>query len=335
MAEETAGGVPEIQEFAVGTFDAKASTALSPSNSETYIINLEIRDITYNTLVTNAHLELFLRNRESLEEFNTLRYVDDSGSMGIQLDSGTWTLVVKLDELSSSGKDYYSELELDVFENNTITIYIQPVGSLFGYVLDSKGALVTGAEIIFECSAAYGETDSETSNDYGSFNKPWLPVGSCRVSAKKNGMAGSTLLTIEKGKLIEADVTLSEEVSSDTVFELWWFFLAGIIIFALLVLATRRRSAPFARESKSKGILKTVRMDDILSALDAPEKEIMGIILREGGESIQSKIQRELSMPKSTLSRYVASLESRGLIKTEKLGRIKKIELSESFLNRK
>jgi uncharacterized membrane protein len=58
-------------------------------------------------------------------------------------------------------------------------------------------------------------------------------------------------------------------------------------------------------------------------------------LIENGGQSQQNKLGRELGLPKSSLSRAIGGLDARHLIITEKLGRVKRVELSPWFLNGK
>ncbi len=76
----------------------------------------------------------------------------------------------------------------------------------------------------------------------------------------------------------------------------------------------------------------TPRMHAILSALHYREKEILETLIKLGGKTTQARVYHETRMPTTTLSRWVDSLERRGLVKTNYYGKLREIELTEKFL---
>jgi|GEM_PF-3394550 hypothetical protein len=69
----------------------------------------------------------------------------------------------------------------------------------------------------------------------------------------------------------------------------------------------------------------------VMNMLNPRAKEILEFILQNDGKTTQAKIYHATGIPTTSLSRWVDTLERRGLIKTYKLGKLRKIELSESF----
>jgi uncharacterized membrane protein len=81
-------------------------------------------------------------------------------------------------------------------------------------------------------------------------------------------------------------------------------------------------------------IEKNVGKEDIITALDRKEKDVIRFLIKElsDKESIsQSKIVYGLGMAKTSLTRILMNLEAKNLIKIEKIGKLKKISLSEWF----
>ncbi len=76
----------------------------------------------------------------------------------------------------------------------------------------------------------------------------------------------------------------------------------------------------------------TPKMRAVLGALHYREKEIMGTLILLGGDSTQAKIYHKTRMPTTTLSRWVDSLEKRGLVETKKHGKLRRVWLTEKFL---
>ena len=66
------------------------------------------------------------------------------------------------------------------------------------------------------------------------------------------------------------------------------------------------------------------KRSDVLKVLDPDEKKVYEIVLR--GKTTQNKIVREVDMSKAKVSRILSRLESRGLIKRERRGRVNIVE---------
>ena len=340
LGTEIADGEETPQEAPTNAFEemAAADTAGAKSLGETFDadssgnLTLTIKDVDTGSLITNAHIRMFLtQNGNTLD---TLRFVGEDGKMQLQLSPGLWDITLKLDITSTVGKDYFSRLSVIVNGNTTDTAFMQPVGSLMGEVYDSSNSLVPGATIKFECQGDYGVTGDMTSDQFGSFSAEWLPIGSCKVSALKGERVGSQTVQIAQGQLSEARLMLEQKVITEPDYSRLIIIVVIVVIAAAVFFFLRKRSRPIVIE-ESKEITPDKHMNDILSALDETEKSIMENLLQMGGKSLQSKIGRELSLPKSSLSRAIGGLEARNIVKTEKLGRIKRVELSEWFLNGK
>lgn len=297
---------------------------------------MEIQDINTGKLITGVHIRMLLENKQSGQKIDTLRFVGDTGIINTQLSPGMWFTTLRLDDLNTSGKDYYSQFEIDLTHSSNITVYIQPVGSLLGEVYDQQGNLVPGAEVKFQCIGDYGETAPTTTDSDGSFMAEWLPVGDCRVSSLKSGIVGSVVVSIAQGGVRSIQITLSQGVSSGEQDLTPHILLTLIIIIALVALVLMRgrirRYRSVVREANTP-IGQDGRKRDILSALDNNERSVIEHLMSKGGKDQQNRIGRELRVPKATLSRTISGLESRNLVKTEKLGRVKRVELTGWFLN--
>jgi uncharacterized membrane protein len=70
----------------------------------------------------------------------------------------------------------------------------------------------------------------------------------------------------------------------------------------------------------------------ILSVLDEYEKKVMDAIVAAGGTAYQRKVVQETNLSKAKVSRVVRSLEKRGIIEIEHLGRTNRLKLSKKKL---
>lgn len=295
---------------------------------------LEIRDVNTGQLITNAHIRIILNDGSDITD--TLRFVGDTGVMELQLRPGSWDISLKLDITDTSGKDYYYDATISLTDNTTSTAYMQPVGSLMGEVYDPNSNLLPGATIKLECSGEYGETASVSTDLFGSFSADWLPIGSCKVSALSGNKVGSQTVQISQGQLVEVNITLEQSVAGGGDDYILFIIILMVVVVVLAFFMLKKKPVRTAAPKTERGPITADRhMEDILSALDINERRIVKALMEGGGKSMQYKLGRELDLPKSSMSRAVSGLESRNIVKTEKLGRIKRVELSQWFLNSK
>jgi len=92
-----------------------------------------------------------------------------------------------------------------------------------------------------------------------------------------------------------------------------WYFIGGILVIS---------AAAFF-------IIKKIRkpQEVILSVLDDYERNVIKTIAQAGGEINQRKVVQQTNLSKAKVSRVVKSLEERGLIEVERLGRTNKLKL--------
>jgi uncharacterized membrane protein len=293
-------------------------------------VSLSITDADTGEPIRDAHIRVFMDNGR--DKTGTLRYVGNDSRMDLQLDDGQWSISLMLDITSTVGKDYYASLQLAVSADQSMTVFMQPVGSLTGEVLDASNNLLPGATVKFECAGDYGLIDPVTTDSFGSFKAEWLPIGSCKVSALSGNKVGSMTVQIAQGQLSEVRISLEQGIA--TVKDDYTVPIIIILaVFAAAVVLLLRRK-PAAGE-KPEPVKPDRHMGAILSALDENEKKIIESLMSSGGKSLQSRLGRELGLPKSSLSRAVSGLEARDILKTERLGRVRNVELSQWFLNGK
>ncbi len=327
--EEMAGTMPLRAPSAPGMLAAEANKVVAGLNT----LTLNIKDISTYEPITNAHIRLYLD--DGSQQVGTLRFVGEDGRMVLQLPPATWDITLKLDLTDTPGKDFYSQFEVMLNSDENLTAFMQPVGSLTGDVVDQDNNLIPSAQIKLECSGDYGETGPLSSDEFGSFSADWLPVGSCKVSAL-SGRAGSSTVEITRGGVASVRITLQQGVANAAQDYAWMIALAVAVLVPLAAFAMMKKGSGQPREDEGpEEIEPDSRMGDILHALDENERRILELLMTKGGESQQNIIGRELDFPKSSLSRAVRGLKARNLVETERLGRVKRVELSDWFLNGK
>ncbi len=340
MSDIFTGGSAITPPALEGMWPGNATDAIAPpagGSARNPILMLGIVDIGTGQKVSNAHIRMTLDNGK--ERIDTLRFIGADGVLKLQLQPGVWSIILRLDLTSTEGQDYYSSTYADLITDRNDTAFMQPVGSLRGEVYDSGNSLLPAATVKFDCGQGYGDTSPLITDDFGSFKADFLPTGSCKVSALLAGKAGSQTLQITQGQITEVKIVLEQSVALGGLDYIWYLLLAVVAIAAVahFVLMPRRHSIPLLPKPHEGAppITPDSHMIDILSALDANERKIVELVMASGGKSEQNKLGRELGLPKSSLSRAVSGLEARSILKTEKLGRTRRVELSERFLGRK
>jgi len=306
---------------------------------------IELRDYNTRELINSIHVDLTLKNIRTGDETRTLKYVDETGILELDLEPANWDIILKVDDISTDGNDYYVRFDIDSARENQKTVYLFPVGTLRGVVYDSSDRLVPGAQIKFECSSNYGETGSTVSDEFGSFTAAWLPLGMCRISAVKDNDAGFHDVEINKGKLAFVSIALEEKVRPGKPTGL----VIGIVLFIVMIImaysyAKKReekkevnkekvgRKTVETKEEKTEKI--SQRASDIIKTLSKREREITEFLIKTSYKSTQAKIRNETGIPKTSLARIFKSLEGKKVVSIESIGKLKKVALTDWFLGK-
>jgi len=102
-------------------------------------------------------------------------------------------------------------------------------------------------------------------------------------------------------------------------FQLWYIVFPVIAIVTIIIVILIKKM-----RGKSKEI--------VLSVLDEFERKVMDSIIASGGTVNQRKVVQETNLSKAKVSRVVKSLEERGLIEVERLGRTNKLKARKKVL---
>src|SRR3989338_1581839 len=237
--------------------------------------------------------------------------------------------------------------------------------------MDEEDKLVAGAEIDFKCK--FEETlDNESKTDsYGSFKSILVPAGTCRIFAAAKDRVGMQEINVEKGKLGNVTIRLTEERFSNTPFTAMWavivifIFIAFFVLFAVLrkhlhrelkeklkhefkrlkgekeeekedgkeeIEEGREEKKHAEKEEKSEAL--NPRARDIIETLNDREKNVVQFTLKEKGETTQARIRNGTGIPKTSLVGCFQALEARKVISVEKIGKMKKIRFTDWFMGK-
>lgn len=335
-------------------------SVLAAAQEEPYpfsVLFLSFRDISSDELITDIPVSLQFSNLDIGTRTRMTRILDKDGLSRYELKAGNWELEAILDEQQTSEPDYYAKalflIEPETFVSN-LTVYVTPVGSLEGMVIDKANNRISGAALEFKCKSDQHSTYPTETDQFGAFAVVVVPVGKCKVSAAYQGKVGTEEVKIVQGELVEAVVNLDRFIASSWS-RIW--YLAGGIAIALLggvgwYLWKRRKpkqqpkeqvpeetpaqQPQLAEEQKveEKKDALNPRARDIMATLKENEVAIIKFLLENAFESTQAKLRNALGIPKTTLARAFLALEEKKVLKIEKIGKMKKVVLTEWFLGK-
>jgi len=319
--------------FEIGdVFDISPPTV--PDDKERFSLNLILKEYNTKNIIGDIHVNINRIDLVSKKEINTLQYVDKNGILRLMLKPGSYDITLKIDDLTTSGKDYFIKFAKEVSGNEEQIIYLFPIGSVRGIVYDNKKNIVSSAVIRIDCVGEYGDYEEKNTDDSGSFSFYWLPAGSCKISAISDDEVGYEQIILSKGELKNIEITLNKRLSSKSKI----YFGIAIIIFLILIyfiLSKKIKKYYIIKETPKKdasGL--TSRQDDIIKTLKEKENDIVDFLLKNNNESASSKIRYGLGIPKTSLSRVLLGLELKNIIKIEKIGKLKKVKLTEWFMGK-
>ncbi len=120
--------------------------------------------------------------------------------------------------------------------------------------------------------------------------------------------------------------------------------VGGIAILAVVIIAiaflSARKSARDSEGRKGPGVeeakavaqpVSPLESNPVFRTLDETDKEIVREISAQGGKTTQAHLYLQTHLPKATLSRRMASLESKGMIQRSQKGNRKLVSLTDVF----
>jgi len=295
---------------------------------------LSLVDIGSGKHLKDLHVRIELTDLDSGRELNTIRYFRDC-NISLDIEPGRWLLVLKADNLSTEGKDFYDMRSFTYLNSSApllVSAYMKPVGSVVGEVVDGDGRVVVDARVRFDCSSDYGVRGDVETDSYGLFRGEWLPAGLCKISALYNNQVGSVDTTVAGGELREVSIVLVKTTTSSfTDYSL--YLLLIVLGVALVYLFHRRMGGSPQKTIKETGPIEpSDGMLSVMETLKEEQKRIIDVLLEAGGEMTQVDVCYNTSIPKASVSRYISYLESRKILETTRIGRLKEIRLSKWFL---
>ncbi len=289
-----------------------------------------LRSFSSKEIIHDIHVRVDVTNLESGEKLSTLQYVPEDGMLRLPLLPVRHEIMLRVDDIATIGKDYYFKGDIDASVQSTV--YLLPVGSVRGVVTDDDGRLIPGVSVRPDCSSSAGDIATMRTDDAGSFNFEWLPVGSCTIIAWDDDMRGSMDVSLEGGSLVPVTVVLDQRLrSSGNIWPIVLFVIIIVILFGVFSRKFLKRNAP--EPSAQKRVL-TSRQEDVMRTLSPKERDVVELIHQHEGRISQATIKNDLAIPKTSLVRILMALELKKVVRIEKVGRQRKVYFTDWFKER-
>lgn len=231
-------------------------------------------------------------------------------------------------------KIYFSMVNIALSSEEIQTFNVLPIANIYGIVMDAYDNLLPNAKLEFQCPNSLTEIFPTQTNNFGIFNVKNIPFGECVVLAEYDDNFGFFKINIDENIDNHISIVITDDTEKNNLFYWLLFFLVIIIVFLIIKYLYLPK---YKLNIKEKDVFESVQITDkmnfLMKTFNDNEIKIVNFLISEGGCASQTKIRQNTLIPKTSLHRYVLSLEQKNIIKTFSIGKIKKIELSDFFLN--
>ncbi len=334
--------------------------SLAADAQESYHLVYALNEVGTDRNITNVTLKINEKNILTGKELSITEYLN-TNMASIYLNSGEYELVFIADEAQTEGKDYYAFEKFTVSESNKEIIYLFPIASIRGTVVDKLDNLLEGAEIKLNCDKDFMPIEQIKTDKFGAFTIQAVPTGNCIITASYKDSFEQQHLAFNRGDFeairlkLEDETTSSSLDSSFTLFAMiillaifaaglaYWFFVRHESAFQVKEPAALEKIEPQQRNNNrlSRRIAKKPkesslpqRVKHILPTLNNRERLVVQFLLDNNGISTQGKIRHGTQIPKTSLIRILDSLRSRKIVSIDVTDVSKSIKLSSWFMQK-
>ncbi len=294
-------------------------------------LTLEFRDYGTNDLVADTSIALTITEQATGLSYDVIASTNAGGTAILEVPEGALLIDARVDIPETPGADYHSHTKVNPSLGSTL-IFLEPVGTVRGEVVDANGNGIPGVGIKIDCTTG---SNTGTTDEFGAFSAT-VPAGSCRVLAKIGSNTGVSDFNVIQGEVAITKISISDNVLNPIISHpLWW--VAGLILIilvegaAIAYLAYYRKKAPV--ESKAKP--RVNELDSMMRTLSDREKRIVDHLFANEGKSNQARIHKELGIPKTSLIRALQSLERKKIIETQKDRKLINVSLTSWIMLKK
>ena len=306
---------------------------------------LTLRNVNTNEIVDGVVVYL------DIEDENLIKYVEVGEVLDFSLDDGTYDIVLSVDDPSTPTNDYFKRQQINVINGLTEDAYLFPVGSVRGIVKDVFDNIVGNAELRFECANDIATDFPYKTDNFGAFAVENMPSCSCKVFASFRGGVGFTEIHVPQGNITDVEILLDRTIVSYDLPGGFGVEVAVVLLFIviLVLIGYKYRDKIFSKKKKTHHMKhafkteedekeapapKSSRAEDIKSTLNKKEKDIVDFLLSQNGETNQASIRHNTGIPRTSLSRIMASLEHKKVLNARKVGKVVKVKLTDWFLGK-
>ncbi|MBI1972909.1 hypothetical protein HYS50_02805 [Candidatus Woesearchaeota archaeon] len=316
---------------------------------EEHKLQLILKQAENSKEVDNVLANIIILDKETNDERMISSYVQKN-PVTMSLQQGRYAFIFKIDSLQTPGKDYYGEIEIDLERDTAREVIVFPVGSFDGVVYDTLDNLVSRAALKIECNKEYGEKPPGTTDKVGSFAMAYAPIGECLITATSHNAVGSQRMKVEKGMSQHIELKLNKPVIAPafpyTTTILIFIILGGAGTLIILFLRRQKKTLHHTpqevvpkQETQEKVQKQPTshlgkRTQDIINTLNEREKKVVTLLLEQHHQSTQAKVRYGTGIPKTSLVRIFTSLQNKKIISVETIGKLKKIKLTDWFLEK-
>ena len=302
--------------------------SLSIHSQEQFQLAYSLKDIENNEL-KDVLVEITAINKDTGEEYTLTSYITEN-EISINRETGNYKIIVKIDNLDTNGKDFYYNEDIRLDKDTRKEALLFSTGTLRGTVLDNLDNIVK-ADLRFECSKNYGEEKPKSTDKYGFFTINYMPIGNCRIIASKGDTVGLSDVIIEEGKVAEIQIKLNESKKSSLFI---YILIIFVVILLIILLSKIKRKVKISKPKNKKEKIISKRANDIMKTLNEKELSVVNLLLQNKYKSTQATIMHNTQIPKTTLIRVIDSLQNKKIIEIETLGKLKKVNLTNWFLDK-
>ncbi|MBI1970944.1 hypothetical protein HYS47_04300 [Candidatus Woesearchaeota archaeon] len=253
------------------------------------------------------------------------------------------------------------------------TFYVTPVGLIEGVVVDSQDNLISNAELDFKCRSEEHLRYPATTDKFGSFRAVLVPAGPCKIFASSQRNVGFAEANILKGQQVSVKIALNQSAAQQllppTLQSISIYgYVVGIILLIVIgfiafygirrrlqkrlqreltevrqaietniekkLTAKTEKEAPKETANGEEKDSLNPRARDIVKTLNQREKQIIECLLKHNNCASQAVLRNVTGIPKTSLVRSFTSLEAKNIVAVEKIGKMKKVELTPWFLGK-
>jgi len=303
---------------------------------------LSLRNVNTNEIVDEVVVYLDINEQE------LIRYVEQGKTLEMNLDDGVYDLILGVDDPSTPGKDYFKKETINVLNGLVDDAYLFPVSSIRGIVKDVFDNVVGGAILKFECANELDFSFPLLTDEFGSFSADYIPSGSCKISANYGDAVGFADVDVSHGEMMDVEIILDRTilVIPSSGYGIKGIVAALFIVVVLLLFVKHKKKAvgklvkkekmsdisvvSVKPENESNNV--STRAEDIKSTLNKKERDVVEFVSGQNGEVNQASVRHNVGIPRTSLSRVIASLEQKKVIHVKKVGKAVKIKLTDWFL---